>query len=126
MAVWLDEAIDFSTGPGEEKAVNLADNPHVVRTTGCNHCDRGADIVVESAAVKVTDDGKLRWLADAWRREWDGRWQYKVGDGGFEREQGFPRTPSWCSSCRSPSWETSVRRIEMPAPPAAGSARAAT
>jgi hypothetical protein len=34
------------------------------------------------------DHQKLRRLADAWARKWDGRWRYKLGDGGFEREQG--------------------------------------
>jgi nitroimidazol reductase NimA-like FMN-containing flavoprotein (pyridoxamine 5'-phosphate oxidase superfamily) len=90
VAVWLDDAIYFCTGPSEQKAVNLADNPHVVLTTGCDQWDRGTDIVVEGTAVKVTDDGKLRRLVDAWAHKWDGRWHYRVGDGGFEHEQGFP------------------------------------
>jgi nitroimidazol reductase NimA-like FMN-containing flavoprotein (pyridoxamine 5'-phosphate oxidase superfamily) len=34
VAVWLDEAAHFTTGPGEQKAVNLARNPSVVLTTG--------------------------------------------------------------------------------------------
>jgi hypothetical protein len=34
MAVWLDEAFYFSTGEGEQKAVNLRDHPHVPVLTG--------------------------------------------------------------------------------------------
>src|SRR5947209_3650393 len=30
VAVWLDGAIHFSTGAGEQKAVNLRSNPHVI------------------------------------------------------------------------------------------------
>jgi len=33
-AVWLDEAVYFTTGPSERKAKNLAHNQHVVVTTG--------------------------------------------------------------------------------------------
>jgi general stress protein 26 len=88
VAVWLDEAIHFCTGPSEQKAVNLAHNPHVILTTGCNDWDHGFDIVVEGTAVRVTDNRQLRRLADAWTTKWDGRWDFKVGDGGFEHEHG--------------------------------------
>jgi nitroimidazol reductase NimA-like FMN-containing flavoprotein (pyridoxamine 5'-phosphate oxidase superfamily) len=88
VAVWLDDAIYFCTGPGEQKAINLTHNAQVVLTTGCNEWDHGTDIVVEGTAVSVTDDQKLRRLADAWTQKWDGRRRYEVGDGAFEHEQG--------------------------------------
>ena len=47
------------------------------------------DLVVQGTAVRVTDDPKLRRLASAWGRKWDGRWRYEVGDGGFEPAQSF-------------------------------------
>ena len=90
VAVWLDEAIYFCTGPSEQKAVNLIHNPHVILTTGCNEWDHGTDIVVEGTAVRVTDDQRLRRLADAWAQKWDGRWRYQLGDGGFEHEGDGP------------------------------------
>lgn len=86
VAVWLDEALCFTTGPGEQKAVNLAGNPHVTLTTGRNEWDRGLDVVVEGDAVRVTDEDTLRRLAEAWTAKWDGRWHYEVGDGGFTQE----------------------------------------
>jgi nitroimidazol reductase NimA-like FMN-containing flavoprotein (pyridoxamine 5'-phosphate oxidase superfamily) len=86
VAVWLDETIYFCTGPSEQKAANLAGNPQVILTTGCNDWEHGLDVVVEGAANRVTDHEQLRRLADAWTRKWDGRWRYKVGDGGFEHE----------------------------------------
>ena len=89
VAVWLDDAIYFCTGPSEQKAVNLRHNQHVILTTGCNEWEHGTDIVVEGTAVRVTDDPKLRRLASAWGRKWDGRWRYEVGDGGFEHEHGW-------------------------------------
>ena len=42
VAVWLDDAIYFATGPGEQKAVNLRTNQHVILTTGCNQWEARA------------------------------------------------------------------------------------
>jgi general stress protein 26 len=83
VAVWLDDAVHFSTGPGEQKAVNLASNPHVAITTGCNRWDQGLDVVVEGEAKRVTDRATLERLAAGWATKWDGRWRYGVVDGGF-------------------------------------------
>ena len=80
VAVWLDGAIYFSTGPTEQKAMNLRGNPHVILTTGCDHWDAGLDVVVEGDAVQVTDDHMLERLASAWATKWDGRW---ARSGGF-------------------------------------------
>ena len=83
VAIWLDGAAYFTTGATEQKALNLAANPHVILTTGCNTWDRGLDVVVEGAAERVTDDALLRRLAAAWAGKWDGRWRYEAGDGAF-------------------------------------------
>jgi general stress protein 26 len=83
VAVWADGTLYFHTGPGEQKAVNLRANPHVVLTTGCNRWDAGLDIVLEGQAVRVTDKDTLNRLAGLWSAKWDGRWELTVGDGGF-------------------------------------------
>jgi nitroimidazol reductase NimA-like FMN-containing flavoprotein (pyridoxamine 5'-phosphate oxidase superfamily) len=88
VAVWLDGAVHFCTGPDEQKAVNLRRNRHVLLTTGCNHWDRGLDVVVEGDAVEVTDDATLQRLADAWRRKWDGRWKFEAREGSFHHDGG--------------------------------------
>lgn len=88
VAVWSDDALHFCTGVGEQKAVNLRGNAHVVLTTGCNDWERGLDVVVEGDAVRVTDDPALESLAEAWTRKWDGRWRYEVRDGGFRHPGG--------------------------------------
>ena len=68
VAVWLDGALHFSTGATEQKGVNLASNPHVVLTTGCNAWDRGLDVMVEGEARRVTDRATLQRLPpSAWR-----------------------------------------------------------
>src|SRR4051812_50115178 len=54
VGVWLDDAVYFATGPGEQKAVNLRANQNVVLTTGCNEWERGLDVVGGGEAVQVT------------------------------------------------------------------------
>jgi nitroimidazol reductase NimA-like FMN-containing flavoprotein (pyridoxamine 5'-phosphate oxidase superfamily) len=88
VAVWLDGAVHFCTGPEEQKARNLETNPHVVLTTGCNRWDDGMDVVVEGDAVRVTDDEKLQRLARAWTEKWDGQWQFDAKDGAFHHDRG--------------------------------------
>src|ERR1700754_849738 len=88
VAVWHDGAAYFTTGATEQKAVNLAANPQVILTTGCNTWDRGLDVVVEGAAERVTDDASLRRLATAWAGKWDGRWRYEARDGAFHHPGG--------------------------------------
>lgn len=83
VAVWLDDAIHFHTGAGEQKFRNLQANPYVVLTTGRDSWDSGIDVVVEGKAVAQTDRDTLGRLAQAWATKWDGRWQLEAGDGGF-------------------------------------------
>jgi general stress protein 26 len=83
VAVWLDDAVHFTTGPDEQKAVNLASNPNVVMTTGCNRWDQGLDVMVEGEARRVTDRATLERLAAAWAAKWNGQWRFEVADGGF-------------------------------------------
>jgi uncharacterized pyridoxamine 5'-phosphate oxidase family protein len=81
VAVWLEDALYFHTGAGEQKFANLRANPHVVLTAGGPDWDRGLDVVVEGDAVPVTDEDVLRQVAAAYARKWDGRWQLSVRDG---------------------------------------------
>jgi general stress protein 26 len=88
VAVWLDDALHFCTGAGEQKALNLENNPRVALVTGANGWQSGLDVVVEGEAVRVTDPERLRLLAAAWAQKWDGRWRYSVGDDGFRHDVG--------------------------------------
>ncbi|MEY2430546.1 MAG: hypothetical protein QOC92_271 [Acidimicrobiaceae bacterium] len=87
-AVWTDGCLHFCTGPAEQKAVNLVGNPAVVLTTGCNQWKHGLDVVVEGRAVQLTDDARLRTLADLWRTKYHGDWDFAVEDGMFHHEGG--------------------------------------
>src|SRR5438067_10582576 len=51
-AIWLGDALYFTTGQGTQKEKNLAHNPHCVVTVA----SRGFDMVVEGKAEKVSDE----------------------------------------------------------------------
>ena len=87
VAVWLDDVLHFCTGVHEQKAINLRDNQNVILLTGCHRWDAGTDVVVEGRAVRVTDQGTLGRLADAWAHKWDGRWNYEPCPEGFTGDQ---------------------------------------
>jgi general stress protein 26 len=84
LAVWVDDALHFTTGESEQKAVNLRENPQVVLTTGCNQFMQGIDIVVEGAAEQLTDRAALQRVADRYKSKYD--WNFEVGPIGFIQE----------------------------------------
>ena len=92
VAVWLDEAVHFTTGPSEQKAVNLVGNPHVVMTTGCTRWDEGLDVMIEGKAERVTDRATLERLAAAWATKWDGQWRFGMGRRRLHPPPGVART----------------------------------
>lgn len=88
IGVWADEALWFSTGPGERKARNLAANAHCVLTTGENALREGLDVVVEGEAERVADDAALRRVADVHETKYGSEWHYEVRDGLFHHGAG--------------------------------------
>jgi uncharacterized pyridoxamine 5'-phosphate oxidase family protein len=98
LAVWLDRALYFCTGPRERKAKNLADNPRCVLTTGDNSLDDGLDLVVEGDAVRVSEEAKLQRIADAYEATYGSDWRFTVRDGLFHHDGGdalvFEVTPT--------------------------------
>jgi hypothetical protein len=83
IAVWFDSALWFCTGPGEQKAVNLALNPHCSLTTGTNVIDTGLDLVVEGVAEPVADETVLVAVAEAYRLKYGESWAFSVEEGAF-------------------------------------------
>ena len=88
VAVWLDGALYFCTGADERKARNLALNPQVAITTGCNTLSDGLDVVVGGDAVKVSDDARLRGVADTYASKYGSPFRFTVRDGAFLNEEG--------------------------------------
>ena len=78
-ALWLDDALYFTTGQAERKAKNLKDNPQIVVTTGSNAL-KGLDVVLEGEAVLVTDEARLQRLADAYIAKYDDLFVFQVRD----------------------------------------------
>jgi general stress protein 26 len=78
---WLDGTLYFSTGGIAQKLKNLRGNQHVVLTTGCNHLATGLDIVVEGAAVPVTDPAVHERLYQVWAILWGEGWPIQLRNG---------------------------------------------
>ncbi|AHH99544.1 pyridoxamine 5'-phosphate oxidase family protein [Kutzneria albida] len=83
VAVLLDGALHLCTGSHERKARNLTQNREVVLTTGSNSWASGLDLVVEGTAEQVTDNARLRRIADAYEQKYGSDWRFEVGDGAF-------------------------------------------
>jgi nitroimidazol reductase NimA-like FMN-containing flavoprotein (pyridoxamine 5'-phosphate oxidase superfamily) len=75
IAVWNGEALYFSTGHTEQKYKNLEKNPHCILTTGTNRLEDGLDVVVEGKAVRVTDETRLRVLAEVSETKYGSEWR---------------------------------------------------
>jgi nitroimidazol reductase NimA-like FMN-containing flavoprotein (pyridoxamine 5'-phosphate oxidase superfamily) len=82
LSVWLDGAAHFCTGPDEQKARNMARSPRCALIAGSDAPD-GLDVVIEGEAMPVTDEARLRRLADAWVAKYGEGWRFDVRDGAF-------------------------------------------
>jgi Pyridoxamine 5'-phosphate oxidase len=88
VAVWMDGALYFSSGPGEQKSKNLAASRHCAVTAGCNTWNQGFDIVLHGEAVAVRDLPLLQQVADAFLAKYGDGWAFEVGDDGTFRSHG--------------------------------------
>jgi len=80
LAVWLEGALYFCTGPDERKVKNLTANGHCVVTTGHSTLD-GLDLVIEGTAEIVTVRTELGRVASTYESKYgshftspDGTW----------------------------------------------------
>ncbi|GAA1544037.1 pyridoxamine 5'-phosphate oxidase family protein [Kribbella lupini] len=85
LAIWAFGAMWFATGENEQKAKNLAGNPHCILTTGTNTLT-GTDYVIEGEAALVADPDDRNAVAEAFEQAYgwhltreDGTW-YRMGD----------------------------------------------
>ncbi|MFH8734431.1 MULTISPECIES: pyridoxamine 5'-phosphate oxidase family protein [unclassified Streptomyces] len=70
IAAWHDGVLYFSTGPGEQKARNLAHDGHCALTTGRNSLTEGLDVVVEGKAEPVDDPAVLEEVIAAYEAKY--------------------------------------------------------
>lgn len=89
--LWVDGALYFSAGPGTRKARDLAHDPHCVIAVATHDFD----VVLEGEAVKVTDEAKLRRIAEVYAAQ---GWHPTVRDGALYAEYSAP-------SAGPPPWE---------------------
>jgi hypothetical protein len=90
VGLWADGAFIFCTGRDERKAKNLERNTYVCVTTGCNSFESGVDVVVEGRAVPVTEQDRLRRLAEAFGAKYGPPFDFQAGDGTFINDEGGP------------------------------------
>ena len=83
VGVWHEDAMFFTTGPEERKARNLLSNPWCALTTGSNDWNEGFDVVLEGEAHRISDDQRLRVVADTYRSKYGDAWSFQVDDGMF-------------------------------------------
>ena len=91
IAVWVDDALFFSTGEDERKAKNLRSNTRVTIAAGTDALTEGLDIVVEGEAMIVTDAPKIRRIAQAYVAKYGEGWRLPGIDGVLTFEV-IPRT----------------------------------
>ncbi|MFE7013504.1 pyridoxamine 5'-phosphate oxidase family protein [Streptomyces sp. NPDC057651] len=70
IAAWHDGVLYFSTGPGEQKARNLAHDGHCALTTGRNSLTEGLDVVVEGRAAPIADPAVLEEVIMAYEAKY--------------------------------------------------------
>jgi nitroimidazol reductase NimA-like FMN-containing flavoprotein (pyridoxamine 5'-phosphate oxidase superfamily) len=88
-AMWLDGALHFTTGLGEQKERNLGRNPNCILTTGNTAYRQGLDVVVEGRAERLTDRATLQRLAALWQSKIE--WPYDVVEDGFRHRPEGPQ-----------------------------------
>ena len=89
-AVWFDDRLWFVSGPGTRKSRNLAERADCVISVALPDLD----LVVEGAAVKVTDEPTLHRLAGLYDAQ---GWPATVKDGAFTAPYSAPSAgpPPW-------------------------------
>lgn len=89
LAVWVDGAVVFTTGPEERKARNLEHQAGCLLLTSDRSTGGGLAVAVEGRAEPVTDDTELTRVVDAFVAKYGEEWRYEVVDGGL-RHPGEP------------------------------------
>lgn len=91
IAIWHNDALYFTTGAGEQKARNLANNPNVAVTTGQNTLNaEGLDVVIEGTAERITDQAALEELAQAYVAKYGEEWRFTVSNAAFHHGEHPP------------------------------------
>ncbi|NNM47390.1 pyridoxamine 5'-phosphate oxidase family protein [Knoellia koreensis] len=113
VGIWHEDGFAFCTGPREQKARNLADNPDVAVTTGSNTWADGHDVVVEGTVTRIQGGDNLRAVAEAYRVKYGSDWDFEVDEEHFNPDN--PALVFWVrprtvrSFTKSPHGQTAYR-----------------
>lgn len=77
LAVWLDGSLHFVSGPTTRKGKNLARDPRCVIAADADDLH----LIVEGEAAKVSDEARLRRVADVYASKYG--WEVRVRGGAF-------------------------------------------
>jgi Pyridoxamine 5'-phosphate oxidase len=90
IAVCLDQRIFITTGPTEQKAVNLRSSADCILMTGDNRLGDGLDIVIEGTAWQVKDEELLLRLTAGFEEKYPPMFHYGYRDHALRQEDGSP------------------------------------
>ena len=82
VGVWHEQAFWFCTGSSEQKAHNLEHHTAALVAVGSSDF-KGLDVVVEGQAQRITDEARLRPVADSFNGKYPPPFQFEVRDGAF-------------------------------------------
>jgi general stress protein 26 len=86
--VWHEGAPWMCTGPGEQKARNIAADPRCALLTGTDELHEGIDVVVEGTAVRETETATLEAVAAAFLAKYGEEWHFGVAGDAFTHGPG--------------------------------------
>ena len=84
LAVWVDGALVFTTGPDERKARNLEQQSGCLLLTGDGGTGGAVALAVEGHAEPVTGTVELARVVDAYVAKYGEAWRYDVADGALQ------------------------------------------
>jgi nitroimidazol reductase NimA-like FMN-containing flavoprotein (pyridoxamine 5'-phosphate oxidase superfamily) len=84
LTVMVDGSLYTTTSPAARKGRNLERDTRCSITANTD----GLDLVLEGTATKVTDEGRLQRVADAYKSKYE--WPPTVRDGAFDAPYGAP------------------------------------
>lgn len=86
--LWYADQFVFSTGPGEQKALNLARNPRCTVTVGQPDFWDGLDVIVEGEVELISDPDRIESLVREFERKYQGFFGFVPADGAFANRAG--------------------------------------
>lgn len=82
--VWVNGTLYFTSSPKARKAKNIEQNSHCTMSVSVDEYD----LMVEGDAVRITDEGTMKQVAEAYAAKYD--WPITPRDGAYDAPYGAP------------------------------------